>query len=866
MHSRVAAVTAPRAHNRRRVSGSSGGRREGRESERQRPNMSRRVFTSAVLLLLFVVIWMCCGICGAAAVDINFGKHTDPFKGTTLISSKWEEVKVTGRAIVSLHPSSLVKVNGDVFVIGEAQCKEGDGNGRAGIASKHLKGIGATGTDILTTNLNIFCAQLPVEKATNGALTPKEVIRPTTLVVDNGIYVLFGKYSTAAKPPTAVQNDAGLFLAKGIVVEVGDEKKIKWNETHAVNIPLDGTIESLREVASGGGLGALLQDGTLAFPIQATDKDGKSLLMAITLEPSENRWKLSREGVGKDCRDPTIVEWEGDYLLLMASCDGGYKDVYRSTATGTNWNGPFHPITRVWGNSRDRKGYGVRSGFTTATIEEKKVILFTTPVYLEDAREQGEEGGVNGRLHLWVTDGARVYDVGRISGEAHNATVSFLLHNSAEELILLYESATKSEGLHGLIALRLTEQLQRTREVVRRWNELDGAIKKCAPPSIDDSLRQRNLREYIPPFEPINGLVGLLSGNSTDATWADEYLCVNAVVHGPAEKSRRVPNGLTFQGTWAEWPVGKMGQNVPYYFANNKFTLVATVSIHEVPKDDTPVPLVGVKMNDDGNTVLFGLSYTHDKKWSPVFDNNKAAGSRGGEWELKTTYQVALVLDSDNAYVFVDGEEILKKKIKTELFNSHRISHFYIGGDGKDQIAEGSHVKVTDVLLYNRDVYSAHLNKLKRTIGATFQRAAALTVTEPKTLPVMRDVAPTASEATSVTVSDREHVAGDNTGEVNEHNATGHNTPAPENDVAGSGLVAEGDVDGLSQRNASGHENPITQSNRSVSESGGNPDDRLALLNDAKLILHDLRGDSTARVCVSRLLILLGLCGVMAAL
>ncbi|KAF8275935.1 trans-sialidase, putative, partial [Trypanosoma cruzi] len=60
MLSRVAAVKAPHKHNRRRVTGSSGGRREGGESEPQRPNMSRRVFASAVLFLL-VVMWMCCG-------------------------------------------------------------------------------------------------------------------------------------------------------------------------------------------------------------------------------------------------------------------------------------------------------------------------------------------------------------------------------------------------------------------------------------------------------------------------------------------------------------------------------------------------------------------------------------------------------------------------------------------------------------------------------------------------------------------------------------------------------------------------------------------------------------------------------------
>ncbi|KAF8280199.1 trans-sialidase, putative, partial [Trypanosoma cruzi] len=51
MLSRVAAVKAPRTHNYRGMTGSSGRRREGRESEPQWSNMSRRVFASAVLLL-----------------------------------------------------------------------------------------------------------------------------------------------------------------------------------------------------------------------------------------------------------------------------------------------------------------------------------------------------------------------------------------------------------------------------------------------------------------------------------------------------------------------------------------------------------------------------------------------------------------------------------------------------------------------------------------------------------------------------------------------------------------------------------------------------------------------------------------------
>ncbi|KAF5218014.1 hypothetical protein ECC02_009084 [Trypanosoma cruzi] len=81
-------------------------------------------------------------------------------------------------------------------------------------------------------------------------------------------------------------------------------------------------------------------------------------------------------------------------------------------------------------------------------------------------------------------------------------------------------------------------------------------------------------------------------------------------------------------------------------------------------------------------------------------------------------------------------------------------------------------------------------------------------------------VAPNASGIMSVTYGGREHVAADNTDEVNERNATGHKSLVLENGVAGSGFVAEGDAGELSERNASGHENPnYKNSPRSIPET-----------------------------------------------
>ncbi|KAF8300061.1 hypothetical protein TcYC6_0062050 [Trypanosoma cruzi] len=90
-----------------------------------------------------------------------------------------------------------------------------------------------------------------------------------------------------------------------------------------------------------------------------------------------------------------------------------------------------------------------------------------------------------------------------------------------------------------------------------------------------------------------------------------------------------------------------------------------------------------------------------------------------------------------------------------------------------------------------------------------------------------------------------------------------------ENGVAGSGFVAEGDAGGLSQRNASGHDNKpqLREFTAQYSGNGVSPDDCFALRNDAKLTLRELTVDSTVRVCVYwALLLLLGLCGVVADL
>ncbi|PWV16351.1 putative trans-sialidase [Trypanosoma cruzi] len=700
MLSRVAAVKTPRTHNHRGMTGSSGRRREGRESEPQRPNMSRRVFASTVLLLL--VVMMCCGTCGAAAA--GGGKSSiaiNPFTGTTRIDATCKDVGINTES-ASLRVPSLVEVQGHVFAIAEARCKDEDKCSDVsftGIASKYLDLIGVAGsTEISTADASIFGADL-LKEGSEGIHTTNGITRPTTLVLGDSVYMLLGNHSHTKKSQVEGTNEPGLLLVKGTLTEENGKKKIRWNETHLVNPEPKGYSHSLTELIGGGGSGAVMGDGALVFPMQAKGKDGTRVLLSMRLPKSGNKWQLSYDTPGNGCRDPTLVKWkEGDdeILFMMAHCAGGYYDVYRSISDGVNWYDHLKPITRVWGNSHNRTGYGVQSGFTTAIIEEKEVMLITAPVYAK------EDNG-KGRLHLWVTDKARVYDVGPVSrGEDDAAASSLLMKEKNKELISLYEN--KKDGSYNLVAVRLTEKLERVKEVVKTWKDLDGALQSCS--SVSSGTVDAHKKGMCNGPVPTDELVGFLSGNFSDNTWRDEYLGVDAIVHGSAGKRIEGPNGLTFKGpgAWAEWPVGDMGQTVPYYFANNEFTLVATVSIHEVPKEDS-IPLMGVRMNDTDSTVLFGLSYTHDKKWLAI-PGNRGDAEYFDDWEPNRTYQVVLRMDDDDEWtVFVDGKQIDHKRYDKNLFNSHRISHFYIGGDSKHQSATGGHVTVTNVMLYNEKLF-----------------------------------------------------------------------------------------------------------------------------------------------------------------
>ncbi|PWU93419.1 putative trans-sialidase, Group V [Trypanosoma cruzi] len=704
MHSRVAAVKAPRTHNRRRVTGSSGGRREGGESEQQRPNMSRHLF-HFVLLLLVVMAF---GGSGTVTAD-DEEQPADP-------QFKWKGITEGGGVTVdSLGAPSLLKVGSDVFAVAEAQWKKDDGS-FTGIASQLLtKKTANTPEEVLKDAKD---TQFLEEGASEEQKKKVDVSRPTTVVEGNDIYMLVGVYiSKDAVPRQDAKTDAtqlGLLLVKGSVS--GDDtsnNKIVWKDTE--NPPqrlFEAQPDSWTRLIGSGGSGVRIKDGTFLFPVEGTkkkenedaDEDGKTVSLII-YSTDNTDWKLSKGMSADGCGSPSVVEWEGK-LMMMTACDDGRRRVYEIDDKGEEWTEALGTLSRVWGNKHEGNVNAVRSGFITATIDGVKdninVVLVTLPVYAEEGNENEK-----GKLHLWLTDNTHIVDIGPVSDD--DAAASSLLYksgtgdNEKEELIALYEKKKDVEEIsHGMVSVLLAEQLQRVKKVLATWKEVDKRVSQLCTTLL--AAKDPSTDTACSPIVKItDGLVGFLSGKFSDGIWMDEYLGVNATVTNGAAAATGPSDGVKFtgRGAGAQWPVGKQGENQLYHFANYKFTLVATVSIHNVPEGN--IPVMGVRAGKEGKTKLIELSYDSGKKWQVLCgDEEPKELSSIGETETPQ-HVVILLRNGTQCTAYVDGQRVGDAQCELGNGESNEISHFYIGGDGgSTENKESVSVTVRNVLLYNR--------------------------------------------------------------------------------------------------------------------------------------------------------------------
>ncbi|RNC40237.1 trans-sialidase [Trypanosoma cruzi] len=337
-------------------------------------------------------------------------------------------------------------------------------------------------------------------------------------------------------------------------------------------------------------------------------------------------------------------------ILTIVQCKDDQR-VLESRDMGATWTEAIGTLPGVW----VRPQPGVRlyeifrvGALNTATIEGVKVMLYTQRGYTSGEKEANA-------LYLWVTENNRTFHVGPLFLEDNvNETLASALLYSDGALHLLKERANEKGSAISLA--RLTEELKTIKSILSTWVQLDSSFSESSTPT--------------------TGLVAVLSDEANDGTWTDDYRCVNASV----TKAAKVKNGFKFTGpgSMAAWPVNSREDNNQYGFVNHRFTVVATVTIHQTPKKSTPLLAAG--LGDGAGAKIIGLSYSMDKAWEPVFDGTKKA--QKNTWEPKKEHQVALMLqDGNKGSVYVDGVIVgSPEKIPTLGALGREITHFYFGG------------------------------------------------------------------------------------------------------------------------------------------------------------------------------------------
>ncbi|EAN84740.1 trans-sialidase, putative, partial [Trypanosoma cruzi] len=272
MLSRVAAEKAPRTHNRRRVTGSSGRRREGRESGHQRPNMSRHVFASAALLLFFVTV--CCGSGGAHAVKSKSGAVQLAQEIDFFVPNKTQVLSRHGTGETGVKEAfaspSLVRAGEVMVAIAEGLFEyNGHENNLFGIWSPDIVAgyikAAEKWPSIVAEITKVDWRAHTVLGSRHGDNRLRVLHRPTAVARDSKVFLLVGGDTVGYDSGDGMwkKNGWDIQLVEGVATQSTDGVQstlINWAEPKSLlqQIP-NHTKDQLRDFVTAGGSGIVMQ-------------------------------------------------------------------------------------------------------------------------------------------------------------------------------------------------------------------------------------------------------------------------------------------------------------------------------------------------------------------------------------------------------------------------------------------------------------------------------------------------------------------------------------------------------------------------------------------------------------------------------
>nr|AAC95493.1 sialidase precursor [Trypanosoma rangeli] len=592
------------------------------------------------------------------------------------------------RVVHSFRIPTIVNVDGVMVATADARYETSFDNSFIETAVKYSVDDGAT-----------WNTQIAIKNSRASSVS--RVMDATVIVKGNKLYILVGSFNKTRNSWTQHRDgsDWEPLLVVGEVTKSAANGKttatISWGKPVSLKPLFPAEFDGILTKEFIGGVGAAIvgSNGNLVYPVQIADMGGRVFTKIMYSEDDGNTWKFA-EGRSKfGCSEPAVLEWEGK-LIINNRVDGNRRLVYESSDMGKTWVEALGTLSHVWTNSPTSNQQDCQSSFVAVTIEGKRVMLFTHPLNLKGR-------WMRDRLHLWMTDNQRIFDVGQISIGDENSGYSSVLYKD-DKLYSLHEINTND--VYSLVFVRFIGELQLMKSVVRTWKEEDNHLASICTPVVPATPPSKG---GCGAAVPTAGLVGFLSHSANGSVWEDVYRCVDANV----ANAERVPNGLKFNGVGggAVWPVARQGQTRRYQFANYRFTLVATVTIDELPKGTSP--LLGAGLEGPGDAKLLGLSYDKNRQWRPLY--GAAPASPTGSWELHKKYHVVLTMADRQGSVYVDGQPLAGSgNTVVRGATLPDISHFYIGGPRSKGAPTDSRVTVTNIVLYNRRLNSSEIRTL----------------------------------------------------------------------------------------------------------------------------------------------------------
>ncbi|KAF5220458.1 hypothetical protein ECC02_006526 [Trypanosoma cruzi] len=596
--------------------------------------------------------------------------------------------KVTERVVHSFRLPALVNVDGVMVAIADARYRSSNDNSLIDTVVKYSVDDGET-----------WETQIGIKNSRVSSVS--RVVDPTVIVKGNKLYVLVGSYNKSGSYWTWQPDgsDWDILLAVGVVTKSTADGKttanITWGSPVSLKEFFPAYMEGIhtKQFLGGAGVATVASNGNLVYPVQVTNMK-KELFSKIFYSADEGKtWNFSEGRSDFGCSEPVVLEWENKFII-NTRVDYRRRLVYNSGDMEKPWVEAVGTLSRVWGPSPKSDQPGSQSSFTAVTIEGMRVMLFTHPLNFKGK-------WLRDRLNLWLTDNQRIYNVGQVSIGDENSAYSSVLYKD-DKLYCLHEINTNE--VYSLVFARLVGELMIIKSVLQSWKNWDSHLSSICTPADPATLSSE--RGCGPAVTTV-GLAGFLSDNATQNVWEDAYRCVNA----STANAEKVPNGFKFAGVGggALWPVSQQGQNQRYHFANYEFTLVASVTIHEVPRAATP--LLGASLDSSGGEKLLGLSYDEKHQWQPIYGSTPATPT--GSWEVNKKYHVVLTMANKMGSVYIDGV-LLKGSGQTVVPDEGTpdISHFYIGSYNSSNMPTESHLTAKNVFLYNRQLNAKEIRTL----------------------------------------------------------------------------------------------------------------------------------------------------------